>query len=307
MIKHAFFQAGLLFLASTLGGCGGHTGVTPFNATTTDAISHGAVQKPVVYVSSLSNAVVFYTASLKAKNPSPVGSITKGIARANGLWVDHNDTLYVSNTGYPATIVEYKRGASVPFDTITKGLYSPGSVAVDSAGTLYVADSQSGNVVLVYPRGASSPTQTISIPRQGRQQQLGSMAFDKRGNLLVATTSIESNSSNVYAIAPRSSKAVNLGLTRLPGNALGTDAAGDIFVGGIQGNISVFAPGSKSPTRFIDAKATGFYSVLTVTPDGTVYWPNYDLGQMYEFAPGASTPTNVFSGGGGVDAAVGTR
>ncbi len=48
----------------------------------------------------------------------------------------------------------------------------------------------------------------------------------------------------------------------------------------------------------------GFYSDFAETPDGTIYWPNYDDGILYEFAPGASGPTNTVNSGG-VDAAVG--
>jgi hypothetical protein len=133
------------------------------------------------------------------------------------------------------------------------------------------------------------------------------MAFDKKGGLLVATFDFESNTGNVYRIAPGASKAVNLNMVSLPGGALGADAAGNIYVGGVEGNIFVYAPGSKTVTRAIDASQTGFYSSFSVAVDGTIYWPNYDNGEMFEFAPGASSPTNVFPGGGGVDAALGPR
>ena len=93
-------------------------------------------------------------------------------------------------------------------------------------------------------------------------------------------------------------------LQGLPGAQIGTDAKGNLYAGGIEGTISVFAPGSKTAARVINAGATGFYSDLTVTPDGSIYWPNYDNAQDYEFAAGASSPANVFEGGG-IDAAVG--
>ncbi|HVR46621.1 MAG TPA: hypothetical protein VMT95_08345 [Candidatus Binatia bacterium] len=45
---------------------------------------------------------------------------------------------------------------------------------------------------------------------------------------------------------------------------------------------------------------------MIVRSNGTIYWPNYDTSQMFEFAPGASAPTNVFATqGSGIDAAVG--
>jgi hypothetical protein len=91
----------------------------------------------------------------------------------------------------------------------------------------------------------------------------------------------------------------------VPGPSLGTDKAGDIYDGGHEGDIKVYSPGSNAPNRAINLGSNGFYSGLTVTPNGTIYWPNYDNDTMYEIAPGASGPINVFStNGSGVDAAV---
>jgi hypothetical protein len=288
-----------------LGACAGHSNVAPF-AQTAQSLDTISSTTPVVYVAGLSNAVVFYPASLLVHNPQPLGSITQGITRASGLWVDGSGTLYVIDSGYPAKILEYKRGASAPFKTITKGFYAPLEPAVDSAGTLYVDDTQNGGVVLVYPPGASSPVRSIPIPPHGRGGP-GKMTFDNRGGLLVATFDIEHNTGNVYRIAPGSSTAVKLNLVNLPGAALGTDAAGNIYVGSVEGTIFVYAPGSKTVTRRINAGQIGFYSSFAVTANGTIYWPNYDDDEMFEFAPGASRPTNVFQRGGGIDAAVGAR
>ena len=56
------------------------------------------------------------------------------------------------------------------------------------------------------------------------------------------------------------------------------------------------------PARTPRSLASG----MAVTPNGTIYWPNEQDKQIYEFAPGASGPTNVFEGGSnGIDAAVG--
>ena len=69
--------------------------------------------------------------------------------------------------------------------------------------------------------------------------------------------------------------------------------------------IDVYAPGNKTPARFVNAGDNDFYSNFSITPNGTIYWPNFNDGQMYEFAPGASSPTNKVLGGNGVDAAIG--
>jgi len=109
---------------------------------------------------------------------------------------------------------------------------------------------------------------------------------------------VETQVAYVYSVAPGSSQANDLNLQGLAGSSIGTDGAGNIYDGGVEGNVSVFAPGSKTPSRSINVGNTGFYSDFTVAADGAVYWPNYDLTETYEIAPGASGPTNTFIGGG---------
>jgi hypothetical protein len=305
-----FLVQGLLVAAILLGGCAGGVGasapgsfgpsVSPAAAPAPFVRAFAGSQRDV-FVAGMADAVVFYSANIHEKNPPALGEINQGVTRAQGLWIDRRGTLYVSNNTWPPSIAEYKRGTAAPIKVITNGLNTPGAVAVDSAGNLYVANTN--QTVIVYPPGASSPSRTIQLPNQGRSSP-GGLAFGPHGNLLVATFDIEHQVGNLYSVAPGSSQPVNLNLHGLSGSALGTDQGGNIYVGGDEGYISVFAPGSKTPSRSINAGDTGFYSDLTVTPNGTVYWPNYDLGEMYEFAPGASAPTNIFAGGG-VDAAVG--
>jgi hypothetical protein len=318
MAKHMLVRSGSLIGVMLLGGCPGGSGTTALGSSGSSLqAAHAAsvarlatVGERVVFISGLGAGVAMYPADIYEKNPPLFGDIRQGVTRADGLWVDTNHVLYVSNDTTPPSIVEYKRGASEPFKTITNGLFIPGAVAVDSSGNLYVADFNGyENVILVYPSGSGSPSRSVPVPNQGGGRSgLGSLAFDPRGDLLVATFNVERNTGAVYSIAPGSSVAVNLNLAGLPGDALGTDAAGNIYAGGFEGDISVFAPGAKRPARFITAGGqTGFYSDFAVTPDGKIYWPNYDLPELYEFAPGASSPTNVVQGGGGVDAAVGPR
>lgn len=299
-------------LAGCLGGAGASAPAS-FEPSLTPAaklapLARGDARIPrVVFVSDLAASVPFFSASVHQANPPALGSIALGVTRATGLFVDRNGVLYVSNNTWPPSIAEYKRGTVSPFKTITNGLFTPGSVAVDTNENLYVADGQQGGVILVYPPHATSPQRRIQVPRQGSHSVAGGLAFDPQGDLLVATFDVEHNFADVYSIAPGSSQANNLNLQGLPGSAIGTDKAGNLYVGGSGGTISVYAPGSKTPSRFINAGNSGFYSNLKVTPNGTIYWPNYDLGEMFEFAPGASAPTNVFEGGGGVDTAVGPK
>jgi hypothetical protein len=298
--------------AAMLGGCAGGTGGMPVGSLPLAPAARGAGppvrdarrSQQLLFVANLGAAVNYFSADIHEKNPPALGQITQGVTRATGLWVDRKGTLYLSNETWPPSLAEYKRGSSVPSVIITNGLYTPGSVAVDASGNLYVADGQSGGVILVYPPGARLPSRTIHFPSQ--RGGPGGLAFDAHGNLITAFFDVEHQTGNVYSIAPGSSQPKNLNLVSVPGSAVGADKAGNIYVGGVEGDIAVYAPGSTTPSRWINAVGEGFYSDFAETPDGTIYWPNYDNGILYEFAPGASGPTNTVNGGG-VDAAVGDR
>jgi hypothetical protein len=257
--------------------------------------------------------VLIYTADINQPNPPLLGQITQGVSRSTGVYVDRHGTLYVLNNGGSSTnITEYKRGSSTPFETIEKGLAyrNPKSLAVDRSDNLYVAeDSPDGTQVevrvVVYAAGATSPTRYIALPTQSGFRG-ANMTFDPKGDLLVDTFDDESNTTSVYRVARGSSEAKKLNLQDPPGPSLGSDKAGYIYVGDEEGSIAIYPPGGTSASRIISLNVDGFYSQMAVTPNGTIYWPNYDNETMYEIAPEASGATNVFStAGSGVDAAVG--
>ena len=316
LAKRTHIQVGLMTVAALLAGCSGSAGspgtasMSSFSPAVPSAVRAprfmpaGSRSKNTLFVVDLNAAVTLFPANINQKNPSPIGQITQGVTRGVGVAIGRNGTLYVSSSGGKVTnVAEYKRGSSSPFFNIFKGLYVPGLLAVDSSGNLFVADS--GPSLLVYPPGASSPSETIKVPFVGRTPAVAGLAFDAKGDLLIGTFEVEHQLSNVYSLPPGSTQPVNLNLQSLPGGAVGADKLGNIYVGGSGGYINVYAPGSTTPSRTINAGSAGFYSELTVAPNGTIYWPNYDSNEMFEFAPGASAPTNVFLGGGGVDAAVG--
>lgn len=291
-----------------LAGCSGGalagapaTGITQESRTAPLDLQAGHRADSTLFIADVDSNVLLYPADIH-DNPSLQGEITKGVTRSLGVCTDRRGTLYVANSGgSQPSIAEYKRGATSPFRTITSGLRAPEFDVVDSEGNLYVADSGS---VLVYAQGASSPSRTISIPGGNF---VGGLAFDPAGDLLVNSLNVKGGVATVYAVKAGSSTPQNLGLQDLPnGLSLGADKTGNIYAGGHAGEIAIYAPGSKSPTRSFDVNVDGFYTQMLVTPDGTIYWPNYDNGEMFEFAPGASTPTNVFAtAGSGIDAAIG--
>lgn len=316
-MKRAFLQVSSLGVAMLLGGCvgastgngsggaaAGPSGSALLPATQAAPSARHRRDRRVLFISTLGAAVDLLPANIHLQDPKSLGTITQGVTRSQGVYVDRHGTLYVSNNTTPATVVEYKRGQTTPFKTISNGLYIPGSIAVDTSLNLYVQNNDPNPQILVYPPGANSPSETIALPQSGHLAP-GGIALDPQGDLLVAFFDVEHNDGSVYSIAPGSTQPVNLNLQGVPGSALGVDRAGYIYLGGNEGGISVYAPGSKAPARFITTGDVNFYSDFAVTPNGTIYWPNFISAGIYEFAPGASGPTNVISGGG-EDAAVGS-
>lgn len=300
-----------LVAAATLGGCAGSRSPAlpeAQNIFAPPAYAVAGSKQRTLFIADVNRNVLLYTANINQKNPPLLGEITQGVTRSVNVCFG-GGTLYIVNSGGShASVAEYHRGSSSPFATITYGLDTPDACTVDRDGNLYVDDGGAGHpLIQLYPAGRSIPGKTIDLPPTGRATAPGGLVLNRRGTLFVSIFTAESETATVFRIARSSSNAKNLHLQQLPaGGALGIDEAGNLYAGGHEGDMSIYAPGSKTPTRFINVGEEGFYTDMTVTPDGTIYWPNYDEGMMYEFAPGASSPTNEFAtAGSGIGAAVG--
>ncbi|MBV9647315.1 MAG: hypothetical protein JO043_07625 [Candidatus Eremiobacteraeota bacterium] len=267
-----------------------------------------SASKGVLLLANASGGVLIYSSDIREKNPPLLGTITTGAPRPTGVWVDRHQTLYVVNDDFPnSSISEYKHGSMKPFRTITAGLSSPQHVAVGNDGTVYVDDIGIGTIVLtVYAPGSTTPTQTVNVEAQSGGHQAGGLAFDPNGNLLVATfTEDFGGQGEVFRIDPKTFTVSNLNLQSDQGPAIGTDAAGNLYVA--QKHVSphqilVYPPGKTTPSRSLFNH--GYVFGMTVSHNGTVYAPTFQL-VTSEFAPGATQPTNEFDPQGGVvDAAL---
>ncbi|HEY6326913.1 MAG TPA: hypothetical protein VIW73_10430 [Candidatus Cybelea sp.] len=235
-----------------------------------------------------------YTANMK--NPQQIRMITNGASRPFGLWVDSKNILYVANEPnlLPASVTEFKPGASAPFFQISTFKGYPGSVAVDKAGNVYVNENvQDEGWVQVYAPGKGTPERSIDTGVGGYAFDPGSLAFDPQGDLIVAESA--KLALHLVKIAPGSSQAqpMNLDLTNIGGPGMGIDKAGNIYVASNQGaSISVFGAGQTEPSRTISN--IGAYGLTWVTADGAVYQASGEA-SVSEVAPGASGPTMTFS------------
>lgn len=235
-----------------------------------------------------------YSASMKS--PQLIRMITTGAGRPFGLWVDRKNVLYVANepNKYPASVTEFKPGASSPFFTINHFKGYPGSVAADDAGNVYVNESvQDEGVVQVFPRGSDTAAETIDTGVGGYAFNPGSMAFDTHGNLIVAEQAklalqIVQITPGTWNVTP-----LNFDLTNITGPGIGIDKAGNTYVGsGDSAAVYVFAPGQTEPFRSIGGAAA--YGLTWVTPQGAVYQASGSY-SVAEISPGATSVTNTVS------------
>lgn len=310
----SFKRLAIVAFSIVIGGCGTNaSSIAPqpdmANSTTSRvaSIQPDDGGKKGLYVSNLFTSVSLYPAGIHKSNPKPMETITDGTTRPEAMWVDRHGTLYVVNgvNGRDhVSVAEYKQGETEPKRVITNGLTAPAAVAVGRDGTVYVNDVVETNtgVVVIYGRGQSMPERTITLPDFAYDFTPGGMAFDAKGDLLVATLVPETNTVHVFSIAPGSSTPVDLGLKGAGGPAIATDGAGNLYTAGAindPGTVAIFAPGSTTPFRAFQLGPQ--INFITVAADGTLYAAVIDqrtgVTGVAEVAPGAGTITNLIDKG----------
>lgn len=257
-----------------------------------------------LYIANSEGGVLVYSTS---SNPQLLQTITNGVPRPGGIWVDDRGILYAVNvpvSSYQTSLSEYKLGASSPFRTITHGIVDCGNVAVDKHGNVYVTGIDPSNesfFLEIYPKGQLSPAQTLTIPHPANSRVSG-LAFDSTGALLVGE-SVYFQKGVVYRLARGSQTFTNLNLQNATGGTIAIDKAGNLYVGsgssaGAQ-LISVYAPNSTNPSRQIAVQ--NILAALTVEPNGELYVETIGNGppQISVYAPGRYNPMQTFDVGGG--------
>lgn len=274
---------------------------------TAGRVADAPAAKSLLYVANLNGPnsageILVYSANLHAQNLVPIRAITAGANRPNGIWVDGAGVLYVVNEvngGANSSVSEYHPGASQPFRTITDGLALPETIGVDAKGTVYVSERTNNTASLtVYAPGSVHPARTVNLNVAGYALEPGGMAFDAKGNLLVAVQ-VKINELHIVKVAPGASQGQDLqvDLTGLTGPGLALDGAGNMYVGGADSaTIAVFAPGATKPTRTISN--VGAFGLLAASRAGALYVAS-DSGSVGEVAAGAGQPTNTIGGPAG--------
>jgi hypothetical protein len=170
-----------------------------------------------------------------------IGQITQGIDSPEGIAVDGNGSLYVSNLASD-TVTVYKHGQSTPSLTLTEP-DGPDDVAVAKNGDLLVGDTYGG--VDVFPPGATYPKARLLNPAISF---VGGVGVDASNNVYAAGVP-----GVVIKFAKMKGPGTNLGLTGLtePTGVL-VDQHGNLVVSDNGTNlIDIYPPGQTSPSSTI--------------------------------------------------------
>ena len=280
MTSHASFKPWLALsmgaLAVFSAGCAGANTGNAFESPVPQSRAARSARQPQqkLYVTNVNGSVFVYSVG---KKPQLLQTITNGVPRPYGVWVNQNGIVYVVNlandSGGPS-LSEYTPGAFSPFFQITSGVLNFGVVAVDANGNVYLSgltSSYEASYVNIYSPGASTPSQTLQVPTEGTLSRSESLSFDPAGNLLVGVAALPKKYNSVLRLASGSQQFTTLGLKRAAGGLAAADAAGNIYVGGGTRAIDVYLPGTAKPKRVIRIPGGHLVTALTVAADGTLY------------------------------------
>lgn len=231
----------------------------------------------------MGDLTVYHT---KANEPSPIATITDGIASPTGDCVDAKGTLYVANEPESGLgwVSEYAAGQTEPFRTIMNGINTPAFCAVDGKGDLWVTNIAGS--VAEYKKGATSPSMIIT---NGVPDPVG-IAFDHSGNMYVSNGLGGGGPViNVVVYKPGGtspSRTITDGVRSPVGIAVGAEGA--LYVTNIgQDNVKQYRAGESHPHQTITDNIHG-PSAITIGENGRLYITNDGNPAIVEFPRGST-------------------
>jgi hypothetical protein len=114
---HLYASLGVIALSLLVAGCSSDAGSLPTSPTTITAqrTDRGTASSQKLYVSTLDGgSVIVYSAG---PNPQLLQTITDGVPRPGGIWIDGNGVLYAVNVpggNSQTSLPEYEPGAGSP-------------------------------------------------------------------------------------------------------------------------------------------------------------------------------------------------
>jgi sugar lactone lactonase YvrE len=243
---------------------------------------------PLLYVTDIDASypnVRIYRA--KAKDPSPLATISDGVNVPFGTCIDSNGTLYVTNSppSGPGWVSEYPVGKTTPSKIIRDGVNTPAFCAIDAEGNLWLANIGGPNITEYLP-GSEKPHAVITT---GLAYPIG-IAIDHFGNLYVGN-GFGASQQNVEVYAPGSkspSRTITKGITSPCG--LAVDSNGTLYVANeFQSDIAEYRSSQSVPFQTI-TRGISHVAGVTVDKKGTLYVANIGGSTVVEYALGSLKP-----------------
>lgn len=111
-------------------------------------------------------------------NDTNPGIFATGLSRPQGIAIDKNDAVYVSNSGNDTISKVVRTPSGVNVTTYATGLKGPASLAFGPDGDLYAANTGDNSIVKISAKGEVTPVaKNIGTPSQ--------VAFDSHGIMYV--------------------------------------------------------------------------------------------------------------------------
>jgi hypothetical protein len=251
------------------------------------------VSGPLLYVASFDETLTpLRIYKTNAKDPKPIGQISKDIDNSGGDCIDGNGTLYVTNAASPGWVSEYALGQTKPLRVITEGINTPAYCAIDASGNLWVTNIGLDDVA-EYLKGSTKPHATIT---KGLTYPDG-IAIDHAGNLYVGNLQPHS-APNIQVYAPGGklpSRTITDGVT-WP-TAIAVDAHDTLYVANTTapGNVEEYRFGQSKPYRTITDKQV-YPAAVVVGKNGWLYVADWgyssDQTAILEFPPHSLRPSS---------------
>lgn len=278
----------------------------PTNHTASRTLTVTVKVQPGVYAASAGNDSVTEYPLGQGGDIPPIADIVgphTGLSSPESVVLDAAGDAFVANEGNN-TVTEYApgdTGDASPIMTIT-GVSQPARLALNGSGDLYVASLANSISEYSVASGASKLIATIT----GQDQPRG-LAVDANSNLWVS----ESSANAVKEYSPTASGAAtpiasisgaDTGLTSPQG--LVFDSSGNLTVAnagtnGSDGTVTVYSAGQLTGDSVpVQTFSSGLSEPLGVDrgTDQTLFVADVGDNAIAEYAPGATTPSEVISG-----------
>ncbi|MGA8534635.1 MAG: hypothetical protein WB615_11045 [Candidatus Tumulicola sp.] len=245
------------------------------------------------------NTVSYYLKGTGPNNPL-AGTLSGPFAQPQGMGVDQNGDLYVSN-GNDEDILVFAAGSTSPTGTLDDLNKFPDDVAIARDGTVYVANGSgpigaSGNVV-VYAPGATSPTSTLN---DKNFLHVVGVALDKNGNLFVSCNAQQAiGTGTVVEFKVGSSTPIDTHIKLGYAGGIAIDGSGHIAVVDQEvPSLNIYDVGNQKPIATPNLPSASAYIAFNRTSK-VLFVADYSKGEIdvFDYSPSALKRINRITNG----------